>query len=59
LNPDSLKIIKDCALELSLSQAKPGEKFQFARTGYFCADSKYPGVFNRIVPLKDSWSKKK
>ncbi len=61
LNPDALKITK-CLVEPSLADVKPGERFQFERIGYFCADSQdhQPGtkpVFNRTVPLKDSWSK--
>jgi glutaminyl-tRNA synthetase len=44
-----------------LKDAKPEERFQFERIGYFCVDSKYskPGkpVFNRTVTLKDTWSK--
>ena len=60
LNPDSLKTVTAHA-EPSLADAKPGEKFQFERIGYFCADSKdsKPGapVFNRTVTLKDAWAK--
>ncbi len=54
INPDSVKCIKGCKIEKSLTEAKVGEKFQFVRTGYFCADSKHVGSFNRIVELKDS-----
>lgn len=61
INPDSLKILTNCKLEPSLKDAKPESKFQFQRLGYFCVDKKdsKPGalVFNRTVPLKDSWSK--
>jgi glutaminyl-tRNA synthetase len=42
--------------------AKPGDKFQFQRLGYFCVDPDTTDnrpVFNRTVPLRDSWSKKK
>ena len=61
LNPESLKILKNCKLEPGLEKALPGETFQFTRLGYFCVDSKhsssgYP-VFNRTVQLKDSWTK--
>ena len=35
--------------------AKPGEKFQFVRTGFFTPDSKNPGVYNRVVTLRDSF----
>ena len=57
LNPDSVKVLKGAKLEASLADAKPGEKFQFVRMGYFTPDSKHPGVWNRIVTLKDSFSK--
>ena len=60
LNPDSLKVINVIA-EPSLLDAAPGEKFQFERVGYFCADihDSKPGhpVFNRTVGLRDSWAK--
>ncbi|WP_282918200.1 glutamine--tRNA ligase/YqeY domain fusion protein [Porphyromonas macacae] len=60
LNPDSLQIIKNCRIEPFLANAKPGEHFQFQRTGYFTVDpDSKPGalVFNRTVSLKDSWKK--
>lgn len=60
LNPDSLQIIKGCRIEPFLANAKPGEHFQFQRTGYFTVDpDSKPGalVFNRTVSLKDSWKK--
>jgi glutaminyl-tRNA synthetase len=61
LNPDSLIIKKDALIEFSLLEAKPGQSYQFMRTGYFVAD-KDSGhdlpVFNLIVALKDSWGKK-
>jgi len=61
INPESLKTIKNCKLEPSLKNAEPESKYQFQRIGYFCVDKKdsKPGalVFNRTVPLKDSWSK--
>ena len=59
LNPDSLKIITG-KLEPSLADAKPREKYQFQRLGYFCVDrDSRPGaiVFNQTVSLKDSWAK--
>jgi glutaminyl-tRNA synthetase len=61
LNPDSLKILKNCKLEPYLKTAAPGAKFQFQRIGYFCVDTdsaKDNLVFNRTVPLRDSWAKK-
>ncbi|OFX88032.1 MAG: glutamine--tRNA ligase [Bacteroidetes bacterium GWF2_33_16] len=61
INTDSLKVIKNCKLEPSLKNAAPESKYQFQRIGYFCVDKKdsKPGalVFNRTVPLKDSWTK--
>lgn len=61
INSDSLEIIEKAKLELSLRKAKPLDKFQFERMGYFCVDTKYTTedrlVFNRTVTLKDSWKK--
>lgn len=60
LNPDSLKVLQECRLEPMLKNAKPGEKFQFQRLGYFCVDpdsSHNQAVFNRTVSLKDNWAK--
>ena len=60
LNPDSLKILKGCKLEPSLRPARPLDKFQFQRLGYFCVDydsTEAHLVFNRTVPLKDTWAK--
>lgn len=61
INPDSLIVIKGAKLEPCLKDAKPEEKFQFLRIGYFCVDNKdsKPGnlVFNRTVGLKDTWAK--
>jgi len=61
INPDSLKVVANAQLEPSLTEAKPGESFQFQRLGYFCVDkdsNRNRIVFNRTVPLRDSWSKK-
>ena len=59
LNPDSLEVLTGCKAEASLADARPTDRFQFLRQGYFCADSKdsRPGhlVFNRSVGLKDSY----
>ena len=55
LNPESVVARKGCKLEESLKDAKPGEKFQFVRTGFFTPDSKNPGVYNRVVTLRDSF----
>jgi glutaminyl-tRNA synthetase len=60
LNPNSLEILPNAKLEPSLSDAKPGDRYQFERLGYFCADlDSEPGalVFNRTVPLRDTWAK--
>ena len=61
LNTDSLEILRDCRIEPALEKAKPGDRFQFLRMGYFCADSKEftpdSPVFNRAVTLRDSWAK--
>ena len=57
INPESLVEMKNCKLEPALADAKPGERFQFVRTGYFCKDTKNENTFNRIVGLKDSYSK--
>ena len=61
INPNSLEIVSNAKLEPSLKNAKQGDKFQFERLGYFCVDyfdSKEDHlVFNRTVPLRDTWSK--
>ena len=60
LNPHSKEIIS-AYIESSLNKARPEERFQFERNGYFVADrvDTKPGrpVFNRSVTLKDSWGK--
>ncbi|MBQ3483780.1 MAG: glutamine--tRNA ligase/YqeY domain fusion protein [Clostridia bacterium] len=58
LNPDSLKRVEHAKIEPSLADAKPGDKFQFVRDGYYCLDTKYENTFNRVVGLKDSFPKK-
>jgi len=55
LNEDSLTYLKGCKLEAALTEAKPGDRFQFVRAGYFCMDSRNENTFNRIVTLKDSF----
>lgn len=62
LNPDSLHVIKNAFVEPAVISEKPDVRFQFERQGYFYADpidytEKKP-VFNKIVGLKDSWTKK-
>ena len=62
INPESLKILKECKAEPSLKGARPGERFQFLRLGYFCVDPDSTEdnlVFNRTVTLKDTWAKMK
>jgi len=60
LNPKSLEVLTSCKLEPSLKNAKPGDKFQFLRLGYFCVDldsTPEKLVFNRTVQLQDTWAK--
>ena len=61
LNPDSLKVLKDCRVEPSLAGTAPESRYQFERLGYFCVDSRDSTddrlVFNRTVTLRDSWAK--
>jgi glutaminyl-tRNA synthetase len=60
LNPNSLEIVSDAKLEPSLASANPGDRFQFERVGYFCADPDSTPerlVFNRTLPLKDTWAR--
>jgi glutaminyl-tRNA synthetase len=61
LNPRSLEVVPDAALEPMLGAAAAGSRWQFERHGYFCADEKdsRPGrpIFNRAVSLKDTWAK--
>lgn len=61
LNPESLQVLKNCKLEPSLKNASSQIRYQFERLGYFCIDvvnSKSDAqVFNRIVPLRDTWAK--
>ena len=52
--------MSDAKLEPSLASAKPGDRFQFERVGYFCVDpdsAEGKLVFNRTLPLKDTWAK--
>jgi glutaminyl-tRNA synthetase len=60
LNADSLKIIEHAKVEPALASAHSGDRFQFLRLGYFCADNDSRGralVFNRTVTLRDNWAK--
>ena len=59
LNPNSLETLS-CYVEPSLAGAKPGDRYQFERLGYFCADPDTTAglaVFNRTVTLRDTWAK--
>jgi glutaminyl-tRNA synthetase len=60
MNPGSLEVVQ-AMLEPSLAAAKPGDRYQFERNGYFCADTRdsRPGkpIFNRTVTLRDTWAK--
>ncbi|MEA2625376.1 MAG: glutaminyl-tRNA synthetase [Candidatus Binatota bacterium] len=60
LNPASLEVLPSCRLEPSLAGTAAGARFQFERLGYFCADpdgTPERPVFNRTVPLRDTWAK--
>lgn len=60
MNPDSLQVLQECYLEPFVKGAKPFDHFQFERLGYFNLDNDSTPekpVFNRTVPLRDSWTK--
>ena len=60
LNQNSLVVLPQCFVEPGLAKAKPEDKFQFERLGYFCVDyasTPQKLIFNRTVTLKDSWAK--
>ena len=61
LNPGSLTVLTSCKVEPSLAGAAPGSRYQFERQGYFCVDTVDSTngnlVFNRTVPLRDSWAR--
>ncbi len=60
INPKSLEVLPNCQCEPSLKNAKAGDRYQFERLGYFCVDpdsSKEKLIFNRTVPLRDTWAK--
>ena len=61
MNPNSLIVKKGCKVEEYLNEAKPGDRFQFQRIGYFTIDTDSTPqnlVFNRTVALRDSWKNK-
>jgi len=61
INPESKKVLYPCFIEPSLATAKPGDRIQFERLGYFCVDPKDSSadkpVFNRTVTLRDTWAR--
>jgi glutaminyl-tRNA synthetase len=61
LNPNSLEVLLCCQMEPSLKGARPGNRYQFERLGYFCVDTvdSTPEklVFNRTVTLRDPWER--
>ncbi len=60
INPHSLDILNNALIEPGIAQARPGDKFQFERLGYFCVDPLSTDkllVFNRTVSLRDTWAK--
>jgi glutaminyl-tRNA synthetase len=60
LNTHSLKVLGSSQVESSIAAANPGTRYQFLRQGYFCVDpesSPQKPVFNRTVPLRDTWAK--
>ena len=60
LNPASLQVVEGCKLEPAARRARPGDRFQFERIGYFCVDADSTEnrlVFNRTVTLKDTWAR--
>jgi glutaminyl-tRNA synthetase len=61
LNPKSLEVLSSCIVEPDLAEAKPGDRYQFLRHGYFCADPDKTAdggpVFNLTVSLRDTWAK--
>jgi len=59
VNPDSLRVLEDCALEPYVAEAPPGTRVQFERTGYFCVDEASTAgaiTMNRVVTLRDTWA---
>src|SRR5919198_1217206 len=60
LNPRSLEVLRG-RVEPALAGAPPGARYQFERQGYFCVDSRDSSpsglIFNRTVPLRDTWAK--
>jgi glutaminyl-tRNA synthetase len=60
VNPASLETVRGCQVEPGLAAARPGDRFQCLRHGYFCVDPDSAGgglVLNRTIALRDSWAK--
>jgi glutaminyl-tRNA synthetase len=60
LNPSSLEVLRHCKAEPRMATAKPQDRFQFERLGYFCVDEDSTDsnvVVNRTVTLRDTWAK--
>lgn len=60
INPNALEVLSGCKVEPSLVGVPHGTRYQFLRMGYFCIDPDTTAeklVFNRTVPLRDSWAK--
>jgi glutaminyl-tRNA synthetase len=61
LNPTSKTVLEHVKIESAIAEAKPGDRYQFMRQGYFYLDPESTTdermVFNEIVPLRDSWAK--
>ncbi len=61
LNPESVVVLRDSRIEPSVADDASGTRYQFERQGYFCSDTtdSAPGalVFNRTIPLRDTWAK--
>jgi glutaminyl-tRNA synthetase len=60
MNEHSLEVVRQCKIEPALAKARPQERFQFERLGYFCVDEdsrEGAPVFNRAVTLRDTWAK--
>ncbi|MGI9295495.1 MAG: glutamine--tRNA ligase/YqeY domain fusion protein [Pseudomonadales bacterium] len=62
INPESLLVCDTAIAEQSVQHAKVEDKLQFEREGFFCRDRENSDtgkpVFNRVVSLRDSWTKK-
>ncbi len=60
VNPDSMTVLASAKVEPALAEARPGDRYQFMRKGYFCVDpdsTEERLVFNETVSLRDTWAK--